>query len=243
MAFFYALDADLQGLKGQAREMGQPVTVGKRAIHRLKLGAHSIYAIKMGSGCVETAASAQALLSRFRCDLAFSLGPAGALRAELKTGQWYRVQQVFAWQRSHMGPADAARAETDQWQTDWRQLPAERLPLLFQANPPIILASGELFVASAGEREGIRAQTQADAVDMNGFGLALVCADHATSLFTWKIISDQADEDAATAFRGFVAEYQGAGGKMVAEIIQALPANPQDPNSYPAIEKLLRREP
>lgn len=30
VAFFYALDADLQTLKQQAREIGQPVTVGSR---------------------------------------------------------------------------------------------------------------------------------------------------------------------------------------------------------------------
>ena len=75
---------------------------------------------------------------------------------------------------------------------------------------------------------------------MNGFGIALVCADHGVPLFSWKIVSDRADENASEAFRAFVSTYSGGGGKALAEIIQALPANPNDPTSYPAIEKLLR---
>ena len=71
-------------------------------------------------------------------------------------------------------------------------------------------------------------------------GLALVCADHGVPLFSWKIVSDRADENASEAFLDFIASYAGEGGKALAEIIQALPANPNDPASYPAIEKLLR---
>ncbi|NLG35096.1 MAG: 5'-methylthioadenosine/S-adenosylhomocysteine nucleosidase, partial [Lentisphaerae bacterium] len=59
-------------------------------------------------------------------------------------------------------------------------------------------------------------------------------------LFAWKIISDHADESASATFRSFIATYSGEGGKALAEIILALPANPHDPSSYPAIEKLLR---
>lgn len=234
IGFFYALDADRQGLKSMAREMGQSSKVGSRSIQRLQLGTHSIYAIQMGAGAVETAASAQALLSRFRCDWAFSLGPAGALSETAETGRWYRVDRVMAWQGG----------KTDQtWSTDWAQFPVALPPESLQATPLISLASGELFISTASERDRVRAITQADAVDMNGFGLALVCADHGVPLFSWKIISDRADENAAGDFRAFVAGYSGAGGRALAEIIQALPANPNDPATYPAIHRLLRGPP
>ncbi|MBU1692578.1 MAG: hypothetical protein KKC51_01305 [Verrucomicrobia bacterium] len=97
-------------------------------------------------------------------------------------------------------------------------------------------------MASPSEHDRLRATTGADAVDMNSFGLALVCADHGVPLFAWKIISDHADENASETFRAFVADYQGEGGKALAEIIVALPENPHDPTSYPAIQKLLREE-
>ena len=102
------------------------------------------------------------------------------------------------------------------------------------------MASGEQFISTTGDRDRLQATTQADAVDMNSFGLALVCADHGVPLFSWKIISDHADENASETFRGFITSYLGEGGKALAEIIQSLPANPNDPASYPAIEKALR---
>ena len=234
IGFFYALDADLQGLKTLAREMGQSAQVGSRSIQRLQLGAHSIYAVKMGSGAVETAASAQALLARIRCDWAFSLGPAGALSEAAQTGIWYRVDRVMAWQRG--------KTEWP-WVTDWSRLPVTNLPAPLQTTSTISVASGEQFIDTAGERDRLQATTQADAVDMNSFGLALVCVDHAVPLFSWKVISDRADENASETFRAFISAYSGAGGRALGEIIQILPANPNDPATYPAIEKLLRETP
>lgn len=79
-------------------------------------------------------------------------------------------------------------------------------------------------------------------MDMNSFGLALVCAEHGVPLFAWKIFSDAADDDAAETFRVFISAYHGEGGKALAELIGALPPHPDDPTFYPAIQKLLREE-
>ena len=234
IGFFYALDADLQSLKIHAREMGQAIRVGSHSIQRLQLGTHTIYAVKMGSGVVETAASAQALLSRVRCDWAFSIGPAGALRDGMEAHQWHRAGKVAAWQT---GNPDKT------WSTDWARFPVKDLPSPLQTTSTIAIASGEQFIATTAERDRLQAMTQADAVDMNSFGLALVCADHGVPLFAWKIISDHADESASATFRSFIATYSGEGGAALVEIIQALPANPNDPASYPAIERLLRAIP
>lgn len=238
IGFFYALDADLQGLKTLAREMGQSAKVGTRSIQRLQLGTHTIYAVKMGSGAVETAASAQALLARSRCDWAFSLGPAGALSDSIETSQWYRVTHVIAWQHGSSATADSSGSPS--WNTDWSRLPVMNLPSPLETTSTISVASGEQFISTTGDRDRLQATTQADAVDMNSYGLSLVCADHGVPLFSWKIVSDHADEEASETFKTFIATYSGEGGKALAEIIQALPANPNDPSSYPAIEKILR---
>ena len=74
---------------------------------------------------------------------------------------------------------------------------------------------------------------------MNLFGLATVCADHQLPLTCWRIASDRADDNASEDFRKFVAGYDGAGGKAVAEIIKNLPANPNSPDTYQNIKKLL----
>ena len=237
IAFFYALDADLQGLKTAAHELGQSTSVGTRSIQRLRLGSHTIHAVKMGSGAVETATSAQALLIRNRCDWAFSLGPAGALAETVETGRWYRVTKVVAWQ--HGSSSSASPADYPSWDTDWSRLPATNIPPPLGNATNLAVASGEQFISTTGDRDRLQALAQADAVDMNSYGLALVCADHGVPLFSWKVVSDRADEEASEMFKGFIASYSGEGGKALAEVIQSLPANPNDPSSYPAIEKAL----
>ena len=238
IAFFYALDADLQGLKTMARELGQSASIGTRSIQKLRLGSHTIHAVKMGSGAVETAVSAQALLARNHCDWAFSLGPAGALTDIVVPGSWYRVSRIIAWQ--HGSSASVSPSDFPSWNTDWVKLPATNVPPPLGTASNLAVASGEQFISTTGDRDRLRALAEADAVDMNGYGLALVCADHGVPLFSWKVVSDRADEEAAETFKVFIAAYSGEGGKALAEIIRALPPNPNDPLAYPAIEKALR---
>jgi nucleoside phosphorylase len=94
-------------------------------------------------------------------------------------------------------------------------------------------------VASDSYRTQLHETTGTDAVDMNLFGLLTVCADHQVPVHCWRIVSDRADDNASEDFKKFVATYDGAGGKAVAEIIASLPANPNSPESYPHLEKIL----
>ena len=231
LAFFYALEADRTALEAKGGPAGPPVEVGSRTIHRLRLGPHRVLAVRMGSGCLETALSAQALLARFRCDAAYSIGPAGALNEHLVTGTWHRVERVYAWQQA-MGNVRELGARTN-----WVAANA-----LLHPAPALTLASGEEFIDSTPERERVQALAQADAVDMNLYGLALACQDHRVPLVAWKIISDHADEQAADDFRAFRAGYDGAGGAALADLILTLPPDPADPLSHPAIERALRED-
>jgi nucleoside phosphorylase len=240
IAFFYALDADFQALKAEASIARQPIKVGDHNIQVLNLAKHKIYAVKMGSGAVETATSAQALLAKFRCDRALSLGPIGALSDELQIGKWYRVSSVTAYQKGS-------------WTTSGFQLnkasamslPSEKesqlaLPAFFQNLKPVAVASGEIFIASNNYRQQLRETTGAGAVDMNLFGLVSVCSNHRVPLINWRIVSDKADDNAGEDFRKFTQTYDGAGGKALAELIRNLPPNPNSPQSYPELEKLLK---
>ncbi len=250
IAVFYALDEDLRALKASpgVRELGSPATVGTRSIHRLGLGPHHVYAMKMASGSVETAMSAQALLATFRCDWAFSIGPAGSLDDSLEVGRWYRVERVVSWQSGSATSVGFQPSDRAAWDFDWDALPFETLEEQAGLHPDtytptmITLTSGEAFIASESERTRLRHLMEAEAVDMNSFGLAAVCADHRVPLFIWRIISDRADEEASETFRNFIASYDGHGGALLAEWIAHLPPNPDAPDTYPEIQKLLPPE-
>ena len=241
VAFFYALDADFGALQKQGSVLRQPVKIGQRAVQVLSLGKHKVYAIKMGSGAVETATSAQALIARFRCDRAYSLGPVGGLADTLPVGSWHWVKQATAYQR---GSWTTSGFQLNKAAIINFDLPAQSgdLPELFRNAGPITVASGEIFVNSNSYREQLRETSGAEAVDMNLFGLTTVCADHRIPLVNWRIISDKADDNAGEDFRKFTESYKGEGGTALAELIKNLPPNPNSPQSYPELEKLLREE-
>lgn len=238
IAFFYALDQDFQTLKTNAVPMGNPMKVGSRSIATLQLQTHRVYAVKMGSGAVETAASAQALLARVRCDIAFSTGPVGALSDALPIGSWHGVTNFTAYQKGAW-TVNGFQPTAASPMTSETNAQALKLPALFITNAPITVASGEMFVASSSQRQQLRDSTGADAVDMNLFGLTTVCADHRVPLFCWRVVSDKADDNASEAFKKFAASYDGAGGQAVAAIITNLPVNSNSPAAYPNLLKAL----
>ena len=240
VAFFYALEKDLDTLKAEAQP-GASLKVGSRSIAMLQLGAHRVYAVKMGSGAVETATSAQALLARVRCDMAFSTGPVGGISDKLAVGTWYRVGEVVCYQKGSWTTAGFQISPAATVSLTNVAVTNLVLPELFQKVDSIRIASGEIFSASENFRAQLRDTTGAEAVDMNLFGLTTVCNDHHLPLVCWRVVSDKANDSASEDFKKFAATYDGAGGKAVAEIIKHLPANPNSPDSYPNLKKALEK--
>jgi len=241
IAFFYALDQDFQALKREGQPAGQPLSAGARSIAVLQLQAHRVYAVKMGSGAVETAASAQALLARVRCDSAFSVGPVGALSDNLKPGSWYRVREVVCYQKGSWTKTGFQLSPGSVVGLSSNAVDKLELPELFRGLTAIKVASGEMFVASDSYRAQLRESIGAEAVDMNLFGLVTVCAEHHLPLVCWRVASDRADNNASVDFRRFATGYDGAGGKAVAEVIKRLPANPNSPMTYPNLQRALSK--
>lgn len=240
IAFFYALDVDFVKLKLAGRAGGQALPSGDRSIQRIHLGAHTVFAIKMGSGVVESAVSAETLLARFRCDLALSVGPVGGLVNDLAVGDWIRVKRVVNYQNGSWTTEGFARSEgsvsvlTGEVAGD-----GTNVPVLLSKAREATVASGEIFVASDSYRNELRAGTEAEGVEMNLSGLLAACRNHRVPLVCWRIVSDRADDSANNDFKTFVSRYDGAGGKAVAELIQSLPPNANSPATYPELRNLI----
>lgn len=237
---FYALDADFEALKSEAVVARQPAKIGEHQVQILLLGKHKVYATKMGSGAVETALAGEAMLGSFHCDRAFSIGPVGALSDGLESSKWYEVHSVVAYQKGSWTSSGFQLSKLSRLDNVSVRDIALKMPQLFKDLEPISVASGEIFISSTRYREEMRSVTHADAVDMNLFGLTSACVAHHVPLLSWRIVSDEADDNAAEDFRKFTQRYDGAGGKAVAELIRNLPANPNSPESYPALQKLLK---
>lgn len=247
VAFFYALDADLKAFRDGASNSGTPISIGHHTIQRFDLEGNHVYATKTGSGAVESAVSTSVLLTRFKCNIAISIGPVGALDDEVKQGAWYKVGKIISyqkgsWQKNGFGSTPFDHGEDAQDSTPAAEVPFAVPNLFLQASaqPPITVASGEIFVASSSYRNQLHSQTGARAVDMNLFGIASACFAAHVPLFSWRIASDRADDDANTAFRSFAKNYNGAGGTAVLEIIRKLKPDLNSPDSYPQIKSFLK---
>lgn len=238
VAFFHALDEDVSALVKAGATKVRSFPVGDTAIQQLVLAGHTVYAVRMGSGCVQTALSAQAVLAKQKCDLVISVGPVGDIKGDLKVGNWYLVNEVFAWQRgSHDQTGFRAHAEARQAVSKPRQF--EGLGKILDGMPPLGVASGEVFIASDGFRAELAAGSGCSAVDMNLFGMLVVLESHGLSGIHLRTPSDRADSQANTDFRRFTESYDGAGGRLAAEIIRALPRDPTSPQAHEALRGLL----
>jgi adenosylhomocysteine nucleosidase len=237
IGIFYALEQDWDRIKTQAQSVNGMTKVGSRSIETVRLGAHQVYGVKMGAGVVESAVSAQALLSRFRCDLAISLGPIGSLVEDLKVGQWCQVTNVVAYQKGTQTRSAFQRGERTQFALPFPNWVKEMV--LENSLKKITVASGEAFIASERFRNELRDSTQAQAVDMNLFGLLSVLESYQLPHIALRVVSDLADDAASEDFKQFIAQYKGEGGNRVAQLITNLPPNPNSPDTYPALKKLL----
>lgn len=237
IALFYALDADWAAVQGAGVEAGAPVRVGGSAIARWRVGPHTVYGVRMGSGCVEAALAAQGLLSRFRCDRAVSVGPAGDLTGRRAIGTWLRVERVTAWQRV----GDAAEAPRN---AVWR-MPDDGAPRpqAWREAEGADLVSGEAFIDRAALRDELEARHGAGLVDMNAFGVALACERQGVPLEVWRVVSDHADEAAAGDFRAFAEAYDGSGGRAFVAWLTALPPNPEAAASYERLRAAMEEAP
>jgi adenosylhomocysteine nucleosidase len=238
VAFFYALDEDLKTL--QEAGGGPPGTIRSVAgqqVVTFRIEGRLVHSVKMGTGCMQTARAAAAILARFPCDLVLSTGPAGRLSNRLKIAEWVRVAGCVAYQQGTETAVGFVRGRDALYHL------AERLPVGLpddlRTPRTITLASGEVFVASGLFRNQLQESTGADAVDMNLAGLAVACAGAKVPLFAWKVISDSADDSASADFQAFVKAYRGEGGRRMAGLIKALANDRSSPDAHPHLKGLL----
>jgi nucleoside phosphorylase len=234
LAFFYALDADLSALAKAGRVQGAPRVFNGQSVTTVRIGAHDIFAMKMGSGTARTATAAATLFAKMPCDLALSTGPAGDVSDRFAVGQWIRISEIVAYQEGAETQAGFVLGKGAA-----RKLESPRIPMPKSWNDlaSARIASGETFVSSASFRRKLSGV--ADAVDMNLAGLTVACAEAGVPLACWKVISDRADERAGEDFAEFVKKYDGEGGRRIAEVVGSLPKNPAKPASYENLNRLL----
>ncbi len=239
IAWFYALDSEKAAFEETGGKPLRSSTSGSVVMHDYRVGLHRVIAAKMGSGCATTAATVATVLALNPADRLISTGPAGGLTKEAEPGTWLRVEEVIAWQKGRAGEGGKVQASA-----------SEPMKIAFEKSAwpggvwekavPAKLVSGEAFVASNEVRSGLAAETGAWAVEMNAFGLLAATQGRPMKMLVLRIVSDRADDHASEDFAAFLKKDDGAGGRMVAEIVKSLPVEANEPAAHEALRELLK---
>lgn len=182
-------------------------------------------------GKVAAATTATALIERFGVERIVFTGVAGGLARHVQRGDVV-VADAFLQHDLDASPLfpryEVPLYGTDRFATDAalsdRLLAAVHEALHGTRVHRGLVASGDRFVASAGESEVLqRALPQALAVEMEGAAFAQVCRDYAVPFAAVRTISDRADDAAHGDFLSFIDEVASRhSAAIVAALLRSL---------------------
>jgi len=160
-------------------------------------------------GKVFSTLTAATLIEKFGCDTLLFSGVAGAINPELKIGDLIIAKQlcqhdlditVFGHPHGYV-PEGAVCIQTD---TKLREIAKE---VAGNNNLKVIegtIATGDQFVACSDRKAFISSTFEADALEMEGASVAVVCDALNVPFFILRAISDTANDDAGMDFDEFM---------------------------------------
>lgn len=160
-------------------------------------------------GKVFATLTATMLIEKFSCDRLLFSGVAGAISDDLKigdlviaTGLCQHDLDITAFGHPYgYVPEGEVCIATDESLREVAKKVAEEKGLTLKVG---IIATGDQFVANAQRKEWIGTTFDADALEMEGASVAVVCSALNIPFFILRAISDSADTDAGFDFDAFL---------------------------------------
>ena len=225
LAIVSAMREELRALLS-CLEGAQVERAGGRVFHRGRLAGREVVLVLSGIGKVAASATTALLIDRFQASSLLLTGVAGGLGSGVKVGDVVVATTLLQhdldasplFPRWEVPLTGRSRFPTDGGLRD--ALTAACDAVLAQPHAGLaslglhaprrhqgLVVSGDRFVASAAESDGLRAVLpDALAVEMEGAAMAQVCADFDRPLAVLRTVSDRADDTAHVDFGRFVAD-------------------------------------
>ncbi len=174
-------------------------------------------------GKVFSSLTASTMLQMFGCDILLFTGVAGAVNLELKIGDLVIATKlaqhdlditIFGHPYGYV-PESSVYVESDPDLRELAKIVAKRLGVSVHEG---IIATGDQFIASEEKKDFIAKTFNADALEMEGASVAVVCDALEVPFFILRSISDAADMDAGFNFEEFVE----SSAKVSADFLMAM---------------------
>ena len=178
-------------------------------------------------GKVFASLTATILIEKFGCNKLLFSGVAGAINPDLKIGDLIIADalcqhdlDITAFGHPHgFVPEGEVCIATDKSLRDIAKDVATKNGLKLQEG---IIATGDQFVASTDRKDFISTTFQADALEMEGASVAVVCNALEVPFFILRAISDSADMDAGFDFDKFLKGSAKESAKFLMEMVREI---------------------
>ena len=180
-------------------------------------------------GKVFSSLTATTMIEKFGCDTLLFSGVAGGINPKLKIGDLIVANKlaqhdldITAFGHPHgYVPGGAVFVQTDE------KLRSIAVEVAKEKNIPImegIIATGDQFVANEDTKEFVAKTFDADALEMEGCSVAVVCDALEVPFLVLRAISDTADMDAGFNFDEFLETSARTSADFMMEIVKRLKA-------------------
>jgi adenosylhomocysteine/aminodeoxyfutalosine nucleosidase len=174
-------------------------------------------------GKVFATLTATSLIEKFGCDTLLFSGVAGAISDELKVGDLIIAESLcqhdlditaFGHAHGYVPEGEVCVLSDEKLRAVAKKVAGTKSLILKEG----IIATGDQFVADAQRKEWISKTFNADALEMEGAAVAVVCNALGVPFFILRAISDSADMDAGFDFDAFLE----SSAKISADFILAM---------------------
>jgi adenosylhomocysteine/aminodeoxyfutalosine nucleosidase len=187
----------------------QEVNYAKNKYYKAKYKDVDVVVAYSKIGKVFSTLTASTMLQMFACDVLLFTGVAGAVNPELKIGDLVVASKlaqhdlditIFGHPHGFV-PGGSVFVEADKDLIALSKIVAKEMGVDLKEG---IIATGDQFIASEERKEFIAKTFGADALEMEGASVAVVCDALGVPFFVLRSISDSADMDAGFNFEEFV---------------------------------------
>ncbi len=187
----------------------EKVDFAKNSYYKGKYKSLDVVVAYSKIGKVFSTLTATTMLEMFACDMLLFTGVAGAVNPELKIGDLVVATKlaqhdlditIFGHPYGYV-PGGSVYVESDPDLRALAKIVAQKMGIELHEG---IIATGDQFIASEERKEFIAKTFKADALEMEGASVAVVCDALEVPFFILRSISDAADMDAGFNFEEFV---------------------------------------
>jgi len=180
-------------------------------------------------GKVFATLTATMLIEKFGCDTLLFSGVAGAISDDLKIGDLIIADGLcqhdlditaFGHPFGYV-PEGEVCIPTD---INLRNIAKEVASLKGLTLKEGVIATGDQFVANAARKDWIGSEFKADALEMEGASVAVVCSSLDVPFFILRAISDSADMDASFNFDAFLESSAKISADFILSMVDAIKA-------------------